>query len=134
MPEPPPHEPVTSGFAGQFLLEVVGLIGMARLGWYLGGEGPRRIVLATLLVILAGALWGIFRTPGFVPSGRDPVVPIPGPMRLAVEVLFFAVASWGLWISGWNIAGAVTIAGTVIVYWTLRDRTIGLLQNRQPRS
>ena len=132
MPEPTPRGPVTGGLAGQFLLEIVGLVGIARLGWHLGEAGPRQIVLAIFFTALAGAIWGVCRTAGFVPSGRGPVVPVPGPVRLGIEFLFFAAAAWGLWISGWNIASMVMMTGTVIVYWTLRDRTMGLLRNRRP--
>jgi hypothetical protein len=116
--------------AGQFFLEIAGLIGVARLGWQLFNGGVVGVALASLLVALASAIWAIFRTPGFVPNGGDPIVATPGPVRLAIELMFFALASWGLWLSGWELASGVMLVCIVLVYWATRDRTVGLLRNR----
>lgn len=129
MPDPEPREPVSAGAIGQFFLEIAGLIGVARLGWHLGDGGLMGLSLAALFVAIAGGVWGIFRTPGFVPTGNTPVVSTPGPIRLVIELGFFLVAAWGLWISGWNLAAIVMIIAIIVVYWALRDRTLGLLRN-----
>lgn len=134
MPETPPHAPVTAGAVGQFFLEVAALIGIARLGWHLGDGGAMGLALAALMVAIAGAVWGIFRTRGFVPNGSDPVVAIPGFIRLALELVFFAIASWGLWVSGWQLAGIVMLLCIVLVYAATRERTIGLVRNQPPQA
>lgn len=124
--------PITPGFIGQFFLEIAGLIGAGRLGWHLGAGGLMGLALALLFVAVAGGIWGVFRTPGYVPSGGHPVVPTPGPIRLVIELGYFLIAAWGLWISGWQIAAIIMIIAVIVVYWALRDRTLGLLRNQTP--
>ncbi len=114
-----------------FLLEVAGLIGVARLGWHLGTSFAWRLSLSALFVALAGALWTIFRTRGFVPSGGEPVVAVPGPIRVLIEMGFYALATWGLWASGWEIAAIVYVAGVIIVAIAMRDRLAGLLGSQR---
>ncbi|HWV35457.1 MAG TPA: YrdB family protein [Thermomicrobiales bacterium] len=134
MPEARPAQPVTPGAVGQFFLEIAGLVGIARLGWHVGNDGVMGFALAALFVAIAAGIWGVFRTPGFVPTGNAPVAATPGPIRLVIELGFFLVAAWGLWISGWDFAAIVMFVAIAIVYWTLRERTLGLLRNRPPVS
>lgn len=133
MPERTEPATIPQGAAGQFFLELVGLIGFGRLGWTLGDGGVRGALLAAVIVVAAGALWTTFRTPGYVPSGRDPVVPIPGPVRLALELGFFTIGSVGLWVSGWELAGASLFLSTLALYaFVMHDRTLGLFRNAPP--
>lgn len=125
-----PEVSVSGSEAGSFLLEIVGLTGIAMLGWHVGGGGAMGLSLSALFVALAGGLWGIFRTRGYVPNGRDPIVAIPGPLRLVLEFTFYAIAAVGLWISGWRLAAAVLILGVIVVSYVLRERTRGLLRAR----
>lgn len=134
MPDGTPQPAVTAGDAGQFFLEIAALIGFGRLGWHLGDGGMMGLALASLFVALAGAIWGIFRARGYVPNGGDPVVAVPGPLRLGIELGFFVLAAWGLWTSGWSLAGGVMIVGVILVYWMSRERTLGLLANRPPTT
>ena len=131
MPEPETVVPrVSAGEAGMFLLEVAGLIGIGRWGWHVGESTEWSLLLAALFVAVASLAWTLFRTRGFVPSGREPVIAIPGPVRVLIEVAFYAFGAWGLWVSGWELAATVFVAGVVIVMVALRDRYAGLLANR----
>jgi hypothetical protein len=121
---------VSSGEIGMFLLEVVGLIGIGRWGWQLGTSTLWSLSLSALLVALSSAIWALFRTPGFVPSGVDPVIPVPGPVRAVIEFAFYALGAWGLWASGWRVAAIVLVIGVVIVSIALRERLEGLLAHR----
>jgi len=112
-----------------FLLEVVGLIGIGRLGWHLGTNTAWSLSLSALLVAVSGAIWTVFRTRGFVPSGGEPVIAVPGPVRVVIEYGFYAAGAWGLWVSGWEIAAIVLVIGVVIVSFALRERLAGLLSN-----
>jgi hypothetical protein len=125
---------VTSGEAGMFLLEVVGLIGIGRLGWHLGTTTMWSLSLSALFVSVSGAIWGIFRTRGFVPNGSEPVVAIPGALRVAIEYAFYAAGAWGLWVSGWEAASIVLVVGVLLVSFAMRDRLAGLLANRPPQN
>jgi hypothetical protein len=113
-----------------FLIEVVGLIGIGRRGWDLGGSTGTRLMLAAAFVLVASGVWTLFRTRGFVPSGGEPVVAIPGPVRVLIEVGFYVFGAWGLWVSGWEVAAVVFAISVVIVIIALRDRYARLLGNR----
>src|SRR5680860_759107 len=95
--DPPPISPLPMLIA-RFLLEIFGLVGFGYLGWRLGNGGLAGGFLAAALVIAAAAVWGIFRV-RFDPPGKaeQPVV-VPGWMRFAIEIGFFALAACGLWI------------------------------------
>lgn len=123
---------VSSAEIGMFLLEVVGLIGIGRLGWHLGTNLPWSLSLSALFVALSSAVWTLFRTRGFVPSGGDPVIAVPGAVRVVIEMTFYTLGAFGLWVSGWEIAAIVFLAGVVIVSIAMRDRLSGLLANRPP--
>lgn len=125
---------VSAGEAGMFLLEIVGLVGIGRWGWHLGDSTAWSLALSALFVSVASAIWTLFRTRGFVPSGREPVVAIPGPLRVAIEYGFYAAGIWGLWVSGWEVAAMVFAIGVVVVTVALRDRLAGLLASRSPAS
>jgi hypothetical protein len=113
-----------------FFLEVLGLVGIGRWGWTVGDGGVGGGALAIVFIAAAGAAWGIFRARNFVPRGGDPTVAIPGALRLALELGFYALATIGFWISGWTIAAIGLGAGTIVVYTAMRERVMGLL--RQP--
>ncbi len=130
----PERPAVSTGEAGMFLLEIVGLVGIGRLGWHLGSGTLLKVILAAGFVLAASALWTMFRTRGFVPSGGDPVVAVPGQVRLVIEYGFYALGAVGLWISGWEVAAAVFGAGVLVVSIALRERVAGLLANRPHRA
>lgn len=117
-----------------FLLEIVGLVGVGRLGWHLGSGTLPKLVLAVAFVLAASALWTLFRTRGFVRSGGEPVIAVPGPVRLLIEYGFYAFGAVGLWLSGWEGAAGVFAAGVVVVSIALRDRVAGPLGNRPPAA
>lgn len=121
---------VSAAEVGMFLLEIVGLIGIGRLGWTTGSSLPWSLALSALFVAVASAIWTLFRTRGFVPSGRDPVVGVPGPLRAVIEYGFYAAGTWGLWTSGWRFAAIIFAAGVVIVSIALRDRLASLLSGQ----
>lgn len=129
MPDQPAPPPVSAPEAGQFFLEIAGLIGVARLGWTIAGGGLMGLSLAALFVAVAGALWALFRARGYVPNGADPVIAVPGPLRLGIELGVLAAGAAGLWLSGWGIAAVVFALGVIVIYALLGERTMGLLRN-----
>jgi hypothetical protein len=113
-----------------FLLEIAGLIGIGRWGWHFGTGTAWSLSLSALFVAVTSAIWALCRTRGFVPNGSEPTVAVPGPVRLLIEFGFYAAGAWGLWISGWEIAAIVFVAGVVIVSIALRERIAALLAGR----
>ncbi|CAN5618173.1 hypothetical protein BH23CHL2_BH23CHL2_24880 [soil metagenome] len=120
------YHPVNLGF--RFLLEVVGLSAFAFWGWAWGGW--IRWPLAIGAVLGAMAVWGIFRTPEDRTSGSG-VVATPGPVRLAIELGFFALAILALFTAHANDRAdwlAIALAVAVIIHYVLSwDRVRWLL-------
>jgi len=85
--------------AFRFLLEVVALLAIGYWGWSTS-EGVLRFVLALGLPIIAAVLWGTFRVPNDASSSGKAPVPIPGFLRLVLELALFAFAVWGLYDAG----------------------------------
>ena len=108
--------------AVRFILEVSGLVAIGMWGWQ--HEGFQKYLLAAGLPILAMLIWGIFRVPG--DPGSAPV-PIPGPLRLLIECLFFGAAIAALFQINSRIA--IVFLMVVIVHYAISyDRILRLLR------
>jgi hypothetical protein len=93
----------------RFALELAGLLSFSWWGWR-AADGFLRALLAIGLPLGAAAVWGTFNVPDDPSrSGGAPVV-VPGWVRLAIEVAFFALAS-AAW---YTISPAVGIAFAVL--------------------
>lgn len=79
------------------VLELVGLAAIGFWGWTLG-EGAMRYLLAIGLPIVVGAVWATFRVPN--DPGPAPIA-VPGVVRLLLEVLVFALATYGFVDTGY---------------------------------
>ncbi len=114
--------------AVRLLLEVAALLAIGFWGWS-QGEGVLRFVLAPGLPIIAAVLWGTFAVPDDPSrSGKAPV-PIPGILRLLLELAIFACATWALYDAGAiqssRILGIVVLVHYVLSYdrikWLIRQ-------------
>ena len=115
--------------AFRLLLEVTMYIGLGMWGWTYG-EGLIRYFLAILVPILAAVLWGVFAVPGDPSrSGKAPV-PIPGVLRLILELVLFAFSAWGWFSSGYEMLGLALIILVFIHYALSYDRIRWLLQQK----
>lgn len=112
--------------AARFLLELGALLGFARWGWTLG-DGFVRVVLAVVLPLVAAAVWGMFNVPGDPSrSGKAPV-PVPGWVRLLLELVFFSAAAVGWFAIGATVGGVIFTAAVVVHYAASYDRLQWLL-------
>jgi hypothetical protein len=109
--------------AVRFLLELSALAALAYWGWT-QHAGPLRFILAIGLPLIAAVLWGTFNVrqdPSR--SGRAPV-PVPGLVRLALELAFFGVAAWALYAAGKAqlslIFGLIVVVHYLVSYDRLR--------------
>lgn len=113
----------------RFLLELAALIIFGFWGWSIS-EGGLRFVLAILFPVLAAILWGTFAViddPSR--SGKAPV-PVPGLIRLILEILFFTLAAIAFFQIG-NENYARIFTGVVVIHYLLSyDRVIWLLQQK----
>lgn len=96
----------------RFALEVATLAAYGWWGWHLGDGGLTGIVLALLLPVLGGSIWAVFRTPGDG-AGRA-LMPVPGPVRLVIELSLIGIAAYGVWTAGSRAA-----AETLLTAWGL---------------
>lgn len=86
----------------RFALELAALAGFAVYGLH-AVRGPARFALAAALVLVAAAVWGRWMAPASRRRLADPV-------RLVVEVVFFAAAGVALGVAGrWLLGAALTV-------------------------
>ena len=123
----PPAKPVTF-LVAVFAIEIFGLAGFGRWGWSLGNGGVPGAVAATGLMVVAAAVWGVFRVPNDPPGKRHPPVRVPGWLRLLIELSFYALAATGLWLGGWRAASETLMTAVVIIYLVMWDRQRWLLR------
>lgn len=113
--DPPPTTPSVI-LTARFLLELFGLAGFGVWGWNFGGGGLPGAGLALLPVVAAASVWGVFRVRQDPPGQRDHPVIVPGPVRLAIELGFFALAAAGWWLGGSRAASETLMTGVVMLY------------------
>lgn len=112
----------------RFILEIAGVSIFAYWGWAQGGWV--RWPLAIILPVIAMTIWAVFRTPQDHPVNH-PVVPVPGIVRLALEIVFFGLAILALATvhandrADWLLLGV--IAALLIHYTASYDRIRRLL-------
>lgn len=114
--------------AVRFGLEIASLVALSAFGWRNFSATGIRILLALGLPLLAALLWGIFRVPG--DPGPAPV-PVPGWLRLGLELVFFAAAVAALFITGLLVFGWILLVAVVIHYALSYDRIVRLWQYKQ---
>lgn len=117
--------PVNLAF--RFALELAAIVGLA-LGGYALGTGPTQWVLAVLFPVVAMAAWGTFNAPGDRSRNQTPAVPVPGLMRLLVELDVFAAAVIVVWFASPTYSIALAI-GVIVHYALSIDRIKWLLHN-----
>jgi hypothetical protein len=119
------YHPINLAF--RFLLELSALAALGFWGWH-PGDSIRNWLLMLVVPALAAVMWGTFAVPDDPSrSGKAPV-PVPGPIRLALELAFFASA-----ISALLQVGAAQLGWTmsvlVLLHYALSyDRILWLLK------
>jgi len=110
----------------RFALEIFALVALG--AWAkVQFPGVLGFVLMILIPLLAATAWGIFNVKGDPSrSGKAPV-PVPGIVRLLLELIYFGAATWALFTLsptyGW-IFGSVALAHYILSY----DRILWLLR------
>ena len=115
--------------AARFVLELVALVALGRWG-LLHNAGLLRFVLAAGIPMLAALLWGLFAVPNDPSRSGKAIVPVPGIVRLLLEIAFFtlaaaALSTTGATALGWTFAIAVAFHYPISydrVFWLLRQR------------
>jgi len=110
----------------RFLLELTALIVFGIWGWK-QGDGWLRFVLALGIPIILAAAWGIFAVPEDPSRSGAAPVPIPGIVRLLLELAFFAFATWCLKELEFTKASIIFGIIVIIHYIVSYDRIVWLI-------
>lgn len=113
--------------AVRFLLELSALGIMGYWGW-MQGEGVFRFVLAIGIPIMAAVAWGIFAVPDDPSRSGQAPVPVPGAVRLALELAILGFAAWALYSTGHTLLSLIYGAIVVVHYLVSYDRVVWLVQ------
>ena len=117
----------TANLLLRFFLELAALAGFAILAWNLTG-GFWRYVAVVAAVVLIGAVWATFAVPDDPSRSGNAPVPVPGAVRLVLELAILLGGAWAFHASGFTWAG-LTISALVIAHYLLWiDRIVWLLQ------
>jgi hypothetical protein len=118
-----------ANLAFRFMLELAALGVFGFWGWQQADNILLKIVLAVGLPITAAVLWATFAVPNDPSrSGKAPV-PVPGWLRLILELVFFVFAAWALFDLGFARAGLILAILVLIHYALSYDRLLWLLKN-----
>jgi hypothetical protein len=111
----------------RFLLEIAALVAIGYWGWS-QHDGNLRYLLAIGGPIPAAVLWSTFAVPDDPSrSGKTPV-PVPGVIRLVLELAIFAFATWALYEAGNSLLALILAAAVVVHYALSTDRIAWLLK------
>ena len=114
--------------AVRFLLELSALGIMAYWGWT-QGEGMFRYVLTIGIPVIAAVAWGTLAVPDDPSRSGQAPVPVPGAVRLALELAIFGFATWALYSSGLTLVSLMYGAIVVIHYLISYDRVLWLVRS-----
>lgn len=111
----------------RFLLELAALVAFGRFGMR-ATETPLRYVWMLVLPIVAAAVWGVFNVPGDPSRSGNAPVPVPGAVRLGLELAFFGLAACAAFRSNARPFGIGFAITTVVLYALSYDRIAWLLK------
>lgn len=111
----------------RFLLELAALAGFGLAGWRLT-VAPWHWLAVIALPVVAAALWGIFNVPDDPSRSGAAPVPVPGIVRLVLELLVLFGGATAFAAAGYRSAGIVLALAVVIHYALSWDRIVWLLK------
>ena len=88
----------------RFLLELAALAGFALWAWQAPYGIPLRVLLAATAVVVLMTLWAVFAVPGDPSRSGNAPVPVPGALRLALELLVLFGGAWAFHAGGYSKA------------------------------
>lgn len=111
----------------RFLLELAALAILGYWGWR-QSDGPFRYVLAVGLPLIAAAAWGSFNVANDPSRSGQAPVPVPGIVRLGLELGLFGFATWGLFDLGLTTLGWAMGIIVLVHYGISYDRLQWLIK------
>ena len=111
----------------RLFLEMTTLFAYGYWGWT-QHDGVWRFVWALGLIIAAAAIWGTFAVPDDPSRSGSAPVPVPGIVRLILELVLFAAGVGAFLAAGRPIWGLALGILTLIHYAISYDRILWLLK------
>jgi hypothetical protein len=111
----------------RLLLVIVGLYAIGSFGFTIG-EGFAPYFLGIVLPAICLVSWWVFRYPN--DPRKNPVIPIGGKLRIAMELVFFAAAIYAFQEIGHNDWSKYLLYGVLLHYVVSYDRLISLWTNQ----
>jgi hypothetical protein len=117
----------TINLAVRFILEMSGLITLGVWGWD-KGDGVFKFVFALGIPVIAAIIWGVFAVVGDPSrSGNAPII-VPGVIRLILELTFFTLVVWALFVMRHSMLGWLFGIIVVVHYLVSYERVTWLLR------
>ncbi len=117
----------------RFLLEIAALVAIGYWG-FSQYTGIGRFVVGCGGPVIAAALWGTFAVPGDRSRSGGAPIPIPGVLRLVLELCLFGFAVWALYDAG-SPMPALLLAGITIIHYALSyDRIAWLIRQQGTKN
>jgi hypothetical protein len=114
----------------RFLLEMTAFIAGGYWGYGLA-EGLWGGTLALLIPLGMALVWGFFAVPNDPSRGAVNVpAPVPGWLRLLIEILFFGFGVWCVFAVGLRLWGWLFAAGLLLHYGLAYPRLLWLLKQK----
>lgn len=113
--------------AVRFILEMTGLVTIGLWGWN-QAEGILRFVLALGIPFLAAVLWGTFAVPDDPSRSGKTGVPVPGIIRLLLELAFFGSATLALFVMDLTTLSWIYGIAVLVHYVVSYDRVAWLVR------
>jgi hypothetical protein len=110
----------------RFLLELCVLAVAGYWSWTIS-KGSLRFILVWFVPLALAIIWGTFAVPGDPSRSGHAPIPIPGVMRLVLELANFAFAVWALTYLGRPVPGVILGIVTVVHYLLSYDRITWLV-------
>jgi hypothetical protein len=111
----------------RFLLEL-GVLAVSGYWAWTVSEGSARFLLVVGVPLLLAIVWGTFAVPGDPSrSGRAPI-PVPGLVRLLLELANFSFGVWALYTIGHPVPGLILGLAVIIHYILSYDRITWLVR------
>ena len=113
----------------RFLLEMVALVAIGYWG-FSQHSGIWRWMLGIGFPVVAAAAWATFAVPADPSRSGEAPVPVPGVLRLALELALFGFAAWALYDAGNPALALILVAVTAVHYGLSYDRIAWLLRQK----
>jgi len=111
----------------RFLLEICVLAVAGYWGWKVS-DGSLRFVLVWLVPLALAGVWGTFAVPDDPSRSGHAPIPVPGIVRLAVELAVFSFGVWALYSLGHPVPGVILGVLVVVHYSLSYDRITWLVR------